>query len=65
MELPQTLTVVRHRDGFFVVGKDGVPLDGPFSTNSEAWRRVDRLVDEPTSPREKAADWMWDQWAKR
>lgn len=56
------MTVVKQTTGYFVVGQNGEPIDGPFESNAQAWRRIDRLLDEPTSPKEKAVDWMWSQW---
>jgi hypothetical protein len=55
--------MVIEADGGFVVIDDRSPNDsrmvaGPFPTNAEAWRALDRLEGEPISPAEKRADWI-------
>ena len=38
-------------------------LAGPFATNAEAWRWIDRQMGQPISPREKVAQWLFDKSA--
>lgn len=52
------LCVIQTGDGHVVLDPDGVTRAGPFATNDEAWRALDRLVGEPISPAEKRTDWM-------
>ncbi|TIP06638.1 MAG: hypothetical protein E5X72_00030 [Mesorhizobium sp.] len=51
------MTVIEAGGGWLVVDGDAT-LAGPFSTNAEAWRAVDRLEGSPISPAEKRADWI-------
>ncbi|MBZ9888959.1 hypothetical protein LB559_13500 [Mesorhizobium sp. BR1-1-3] len=51
------MTVIEGSGGFVVVD-GGETLAGPFPTNAEAWRAVDRLEGSPISPAEKRADWI-------
>jgi hypothetical protein len=41
---------VRHEEGEYI--------DGPFATNAEAWRCLDRQEGEPISSAEKVTDWL-------
>jgi len=41
-------------------GKGDV-IAGPFATNAEAWRWVDRSEGEAVSPQERKVDWLWRQ----
>lgn len=50
------MTVIETEDGFVVVDGSCVTA-GPFETNAQAWRVVDRLEGEPVSSAEKRADW--------
>lgn len=51
------MTVIEGGGGFVVVD-GGETLAGPFPTNAEAWRALDRMEGEPISPAEKRADWI-------
>lgn len=51
------MTVVETEDGFVVVDGSCVAA-GPFETNAQAWRVVDRLEGSPVSAAEKRADWI-------
>ncbi|AZO23847.1 hypothetical protein EJ070_26305 [Mesorhizobium sp. M1E.F.Ca.ET.045.02.1.1] len=51
------MTVIKTEGGFAVVAA-GEMLAGPFPTNAEAWRVLDRLEGQPISPAEKRADWI-------
>ena len=51
------MTASRQADGRYVVlGDDGATIAGPFDTNSEAWRWIDRQEDEPVSKSEAKTD---------
>lgn len=56
------LRVVGIEDRFVVIEghspNDSRMVAGPFPTNAEAWRALDRLEGEPISPAEKRADWI-------
>lgn len=51
------MTVIETEDGFVVVDGSCVAA-GPFETNAQAWRVVDRLEGSPVSAAEKRADWI-------
>lgn len=46
------------------IGPDWVVMDGekrlagPFQTNAEAWRWIDRQFGSPISPSEKKTEWI-------
>ena len=48
--------------GKFVVRENGVEIAGPFETNAEAWRWLDRRDGEPISRQEKVSEWLNEQW---
>lgn len=55
------MTVTRSPDGtWHVVDGDRV-LAGPFATDREAWRWVDRHDGEPISPAEKRTEFFVEQ----
>ncbi len=39
-------------------------LAGPFSTNAEAWRWIDRQTGQPVSRAEDKAEWVWNRMAE-
>lgn len=41
-----------------VVWSDGSIAAGPFQTNAEAWRALDRFDGEPTNPAESRSEWI-------
>lgn len=50
--------VIQQQDGRYAVeARDGSRLAGPFPTNAEAWRALDRLNHEPINPAEKRTDY--------
>ncbi|MFC5421047.1 hypothetical protein ACFPOB_15930 [Bosea eneae] len=53
--------VVQIDVGHVVRSPDGVVLAGPFATNAEAWRALDRIERQPVSPQEEKTDWLWRQ----
>ena len=55
------MTIVRTDAGWVVQAGDLRVLAGPFATNSEAWRALDRIERLPTSPQEDKTDWLWSQ----
>lgn len=55
------MTVKRNPDGTWGVYRSphgAVDIAGPFATMAEAWRWIDRRVDEPINPAEKKSDWI-------
>ncbi|WP_434723063.1 hypothetical protein [Mesorhizobium sp. RIZ17] len=50
-------TVIEGEGGFVVVA-DAQTVAGPYPTNADAWRALDRLEGDPISPAEKRADWI-------
>jgi hypothetical protein len=46
--------------GAWFVTRDGKRIAGPFSTNSAAWRWLDRYQGEPVSRTEQTAEWSFD-----
>lgn len=55
------MTIIRIDAGWIVQASDGSIAAGPFPTNAEAWRALDRIERQPVSPQEKRTDWMWEQ----
>ncbi len=53
--------VAQAADGWIVHSPQGEVLAGPFPTNAEAWRALDRIERQPVSPQEKRTDRMWEQ----
>ena len=50
------MTVREISGGWYVVEGDDV-VAGPFETNAEAWRRLDRCLNEPHNAKEYRHDW--------
>lgn len=42
--------------GYVVLSGDHTVMAGPFGTNAEAWRALDRLDGQPINPAEKRTD---------
>ena len=55
------MTVVSFSGAWFVVGADGRVLAGPFKTNAEAWRALDRINGQPVSRSEKTSEYLWNK----
>lgn len=55
------MTIVRTDDGWVVQAADLRVIAGPFATNAEAWRALDRIERQPASPQEEKTDWLWSQ----
>jgi hypothetical protein len=58
------MTAIESNGKWFVV--DALPgsiLAGPFKTNADAWRWIDRHEGEPISRREHVAQWLWNKAA--
>lgn len=54
------MSVVKSKDGkWFVHWYD--KAIGPFASNSEAWRTLDRLTGQTVSKSEETSEWLWDQ----
>lgn len=58
------MTVIGNKRGEYrvcattgLVGTGSI-LAGPFETQAEAWRWIDRHSGEPISPAEKKSDWI-------
>jgi len=49
-------------DGFFVTQRGRV-LAGPFPTNADAWRWIDRNEGQPISKSEQRGDWIFAKTA--
>jgi hypothetical protein len=54
---------VELRNGFWLVMERGRVVAGPFISNCEAWRWVDRYEGEPISRSEKTAQFLFDRKA--
>jgi hypothetical protein len=52
------MTVEQRDDGWFVV-EDARVIGGPFVTNAQAWRWIDRNAGLPVSRSESVADWFF------
>jgi hypothetical protein len=46
--------------GIFLGLKSKVMRAGPFDTNADAWRWLDRVNGEPISRAEKVAEFIWE-----
>jgi len=57
----RNLTVAQIDQGWIVQCARGAMLTGPFATNGEAWRALDRLERQPISPQEKLVDFLWER----
>jgi hypothetical protein len=51
-------TILQGTDGWYIEYDDGITLAGPYDTNAEAWRALDRLNGEPINRREQVSDWI-------
>ena len=47
------------KDGKWFVESRAQEVDGPFDTNAEAWRWIDRQEGQPISQAEKRAEWIF------
>lgn len=56
------LTGAQIDEGWIVQCARGAMLAGPFASNGEAWRALDRLERKPVSPAEDKVDWMWSMF---
>ncbi len=57
------MIVFELRERFYVKNGDGFVLAGPFKTNADAWRWIDRQESQPLSKAEDRADWVFSQIA--
>lgn len=55
-------TVAKRDQGWVVIYGSEI-VAGPFETNGEAWRALDRLHGEPVSRGEKTSEWLWNNMA--
>ncbi|WGG58230.1 hypothetical protein [Brucella intermedia] len=55
------MNVFKQPDGKYLVVSGGNVLAGPFDTNAEAWRQLDRLTGQVVSKSEDTADWVWNK----
>lgn len=55
------MTIVQTDAGWVVQAPDLRIVAGPFTTNAEAWRALDRIERQPASPQEEKTDWLWRQ----
>lgn len=52
--------VVKASDCWFVYNGNYF-VAGPFKTNAEAWRALDRLEGQPINRSENTSDWSWNK----
>lgn len=52
------MIVNKHPDGGYCVMNGASIVAGPFNTNSDAWRALDRLEGDPINPAEKKSEWI-------
>lgn len=60
------MIIKQNPDGTWGVycGPKGKPdVAGPFKTNAEAWRWMDRQEGEPVSRSEKTSEWVFQKMA--
>lgn len=55
------MNVFKQPDGKYLVVNGGNVLAGPFDTNAQAWRALDRISGEPISRSEKVSMWINEQ----
>lgn len=55
------MTPIQRNGKWFV---DGEINAGPFDTNAQAWRWIDRATNEPHNRKEAAHDWAASQFLK-
>jgi len=55
------MKIIQTKDGRWGVASGEELVAGPFDSNSQAWRALDRLAGDPVSRGEKTADWLWGQ----
>lgn len=51
------MTPARIENDWYVL-HEGNRVAGPFQTNGEAWRWIDRQQGEPLNPAQKRSDWI-------
>jgi hypothetical protein len=51
------MTVEKRGEQWWIVLPTGEPI-GPFSTNADAWRYIDRQEGSPISKGEDTAEWI-------
>ncbi|WP_313522261.1 hypothetical protein [Shinella sp.] len=56
------MSVEKQADGFVVTHR-GRLLAGPFPTNADAWRWIDRNEGQPISKAEERGDWVFAKTA--
>lgn len=54
-----TAKIVKLGDGRWAVIYCGEIVAGPFDSNAQAWRALDRMTGDPISRSEKVADWAF------
>ncbi len=55
------MIVRKQHDGWHYVVSAGGIIAGPFETNAEAWRALDRLTGQPVSRSEQVSMWINEQ----
>jgi len=55
------MIVSKHPDGGYCVMNGASIVAGPFDTNAQAWRALDRISGEPISRSEKVSMWINEQ----
>jgi hypothetical protein len=57
--MSEDTVVVRHDNNWFLEDQ-GKRIAGPFQTNAEAWRALDRHEGDPVSRSEQTGQWWFD-----
>lgn len=57
------MKTIRTSNGEWAVVSNDMVVAGPFDTNAEAWRWIDRQEGSPISRGEAVSDWIWAKQA--
>jgi hypothetical protein len=60
----ETMTAIQIKGAWFVIAAATV-MAGPFETNAQAWRWIDRQTGSPISRSEVVAEWLFEQQMDR
>jgi hypothetical protein len=55
------LSVRKTENSEWVVTDLNSVVAGPFKTNSEAWRAMDRITGDVVSKSESTSQWLWNK----
>jgi hypothetical protein len=59
------MTVISDPTGRWVVIDRNIIIAGPFDTNAQAWRWLDRHTGSPICRSESVAEWLFEQSVRR